>query len=37
MSTIAAPRSILLRRARALEVFTVAWNSLEGLIRSRRF
>jgi divalent metal cation (Fe/Co/Zn/Cd) transporter len=32
MSTIAAPRSILLRRARALEVFTVTWNSLEGLI-----
>ena len=32
MATLAVPRLALLRRARALEVFTVAWNSLEGAI-----
>jgi len=32
MATLAVPRSELLRRARGLEVFTVAWNSLEGVI-----
>lgn len=32
MAALAVPRSELLRRARGLEVFTVAWNSLEGVI-----
>jgi divalent metal cation (Fe/Co/Zn/Cd) transporter len=32
MAILTAPRPVLLRRARALEVFTVAWNSLEGLV-----
>ena len=32
MATLAVSRPVLLRRARALEVFTVVWNSLEGII-----
>jgi divalent metal cation (Fe/Co/Zn/Cd) transporter len=32
MAILTAPRPLLLRRARGLEIFTVAWNSLEGLI-----
>jgi divalent metal cation (Fe/Co/Zn/Cd) transporter len=32
MVTLTAPRPLLLRRARALEVFTIAWNSLEGVV-----
>ncbi|HEY6102497.1 MAG TPA: cation transporter [bacterium] len=32
MAVLTAPRPVLLRKARGLEIFTVAWNSLEGLI-----
>lgn len=32
MDTVAAARPALLRRARLLEIFTIAWNSLEGII-----
>lgn len=32
MAVLTTPRPVLLRRARGLEIFTVAWNSLEGLI-----
>ena len=34
MATLAVSRPVLLRRARALEVFTVAWNSREGVIEA---
>src|SRR3990172_8232771 len=32
MATAAVPRPVLLRRARGLEIFTVVWNSLEGIL-----
>lgn len=32
MDTVIAARPMLLRRARLLEIFTIAWNSLEGII-----
>lgn len=32
MDTVIAARPALLRRARLLEIFTIAWNSLEGII-----
>jgi divalent metal cation (Fe/Co/Zn/Cd) transporter len=32
MATLTGPRALLLRRARTLEIFTIAWNSLEGVI-----
>ena len=32
MGTVIAARPALLRRARLLEIFTIAWNSLEGII-----
>jgi divalent metal cation (Fe/Co/Zn/Cd) transporter len=31
MAMLTEPRPLLLRRARMLEIFTIAWNSLEGL------
>ena len=32
MATLTGPRALLLRRARTLEIFTITWNSLEGVI-----
>lgn len=32
MATTAADRAVMLRRGRTLELFTIAWNSAEGLI-----